>query len=372
MCSNFSTNNENFNPTAIISLSTPSIISYPVDSTVSVSATASNDVNGKIVTYEWKAGDSDWFTGNEVQNIPTPKNIDTIFVVSLKVTDDDGNTALTSVNLNLYGDTITDIRDGQRYAIETKNDYIWMAEDITYIHNDEIIIGDTLGNGFYYTYYNWLYWYFRNNNLDKKNMTLCPIGFNYIRGSHWNHPIYYEGTPLNDAAQYFSMRCETQNRIDPSLRNSGALGDATIAIVTNDVSLTNFPGDSTQYWAIVQYIPDNADIQRISWDVEVLQICYDTTTVYTITDQIGNSIAIQNIPTQFVPSKTNTYISPAGGLWCDYQAIITAKILDNLNREWKKTSFDLGNCYWTTGGCNSSDASAGIAKFLSNYIVEQQ
>ncbi len=127
------------NPLAAITPANPNVVSYPVDSIVSLLATSSIDSYGEIITYEWKAGDGDWFTGSEIQNIPTPPNIDTIFIVSLRVTDDDGNVSQASQKINLYGGTFLDLRNGHEYKVVTINDWIWFAEDLFTIQGSDTI-----------------------------------------------------------------------------------------------------------------------------------------------------------------------------------------------------------------------------------------
>ncbi len=349
-------------PLAII---TPTTTSFPIKDSVELVGTLSSDSLGTIVSYEWKLGYGEWFKGNAFQSISTPQSIDTIFVVSLRVTDDDGNMALTSINLNLHGDTITDIRDGQRYAIETKDNYIWMAEDL---NHSSSIIGDSLGLSAFYTKSD-NFFYFKS--IAPQN-EFCPTGWTLPEQAKWRN-IRDQYKDLKGSTFYFPIRCVTKAKLVPS--NSDQLPpEPTILIRTNIVSDGNFNGAQSIYYVFVPYLTDNAYVTSITWssyvvsDPDFFTNLIDTTEIHS--NIPGTRISIINIP-QNLPENSDADLAPYSQLMKDYITYLTINITDNLNRKWTKSVEYTHYCWWRgPSACyDENDWTQGKYYYLSESLL---
>ncbi|MGL1935246.1 MAG: hypothetical protein OCD01_09505 [Fibrobacterales bacterium] len=317
-------------PIAVI---TPTASSFPIKDSVELIGTLSSDSLGTIVSYEWKEGYGEWFMGKAIQTISTPQSIDTIFVVSLRVTDDDGNTALTSINLNLHGDTITDVRDGQRYAIETKDDFIWMAEDLKYSESS-FVLGDTLGSGFTYNYKSGGFWYYTSHPI---KVEYCPTDFYLAPGHLWDYPSRQPDAGWqNDYPSYHSVRCVTQQRI-VNHSPTDLPDSASIYVVTNDFHRIDYYPEhrnqfdhTTEYWVYIPYLPNDAFILKIEWDITIDREAWGIYQVYNVIHE-GPSIKIPH-----VPSDPPGFDLCTGYLDVDYTTHISIKVYDTQNNMWHK------------------------------------
>ncbi len=353
------------NPIAII---TPTTTSFPIKDSIELVGALSSDSLGTIVSYEWKEGYGEWFKGNAIQTISTPQSIDTVYVVSLRVTDDDGNISETSQNIDLIGDTFIDNRDGQSYSIGTRDSVIYMIDALKF-SIDTINIGDTNGTALYYTNYDgtlrgntFRKGYletisFKPQYLDWENNNLCPEKWEYPSDAKWKN-LYYDSSK-KILPTYFSIHCVTKNKIS---RDNISLPDkATITVVTNDVEVKNSDSNSTSYWVKVPYLPNNAQVQSVKWDALVLYINeheiqerFGDTLIDTASfqrDIEANHISVINIPSS--PTINDDNIQKAGTT-SDYLTILTVKVTDNLGYTWKKTVQERYWCWWFTD-TNSED-----------------